>query len=62
MISLSPIAVQSKWWTKRGAFGISMRPYGAPIDPGSKPEKPRKTDGLNRQESKAWARFLRGWP
>jgi hypothetical protein len=27
MISLSPIAVQSKWWKKTGAFGISTRSH-----------------------------------
>jgi hypothetical protein len=48
-ISLFSIGVQSKWWKKRGAFGISTRPHGARLDAGCKPDKVRKTDSLTRQ-------------
>src|SRR6202163_1321260 len=45
----SQIGFQSKWRQKRGAFGISTRPHGGPLDRGRQPDKPRKTGRLTRQ-------------
>jgi len=43
---------------KEGPIGISTRPHGGPQELGRQPDKPRKTDGLTRRESIAWARSL----